>query len=88
MKKSILRLSIFAALFLLITSLITAASVTKCPYCEDDAPAIICPVCSYEIKEHSHVATTGTDENGKTIFINMVLFKCPDCGSEWLEEVI
>lgn len=88
MKKRFFRLSIFVALFFSIIGLITAASATKCPYCEDDAPAIICPVCSYEIKEHSHVATTGTDENGKTIFINMVLFKCPICGSEWLDEVI
>ena len=73
MKKRFFRLSIFVALFLLITSLIIAASEVKCPYCKKEEPrALICPYCGLEVTEHLHVAATGNNEEGETVYYNLV----------------
>lgn len=88
MKTRILRLSIFAALFLFITSLITAASEVKCPYCKKEEPrALICPNCGHEVTEHLHVAATGNNEEGETVYYNLVRGECPSCQYVWFVEL-
>jgi len=87
MKNIILRLSIFVALFLSIIGLITAASVVKCPYCGESARPLKCPSCGYVVEEHVHVAATGNNEEGETVYYNLVRGVCTSCGNVWYEEV-
>lgn len=88
MKKRFFRLSIFVALFLLITSLIIAASEVKCPYCKKEEPrALICPYCGLEVTEHLHVAATGNNEEGETVYYNLVRGECPSCQYVWFVEL-
>ena len=87
MKNRFFRLLIFVALFLSIAGLITAASVVKCPHCGKNARPMTCPVCGYVVEEHVHVAATGNNEEGETVYYNLVRGVCPSCDNVWYEEV-
>lgn len=86
-EKKIFRLSIFVALFFSIIGLITAASVVKCPYCGKNARPLKCPVCGYVVEEHVHVAATGNNEEGETVYYNLVRGECPSCQYVWFVEL-